>query len=51
MVLRCDTNNITDMFPPTEYNVDEYCQSKWSVSYRKDWMSTYYWGQGITIDN
>ncbi len=49
MVLRCDTNNITDMFPLTTYNVDDYCQSKWSVSHRQEWMSTYYWGKGIVL--
>lgn len=47
MVLRCDTNNVTDMFPPVKYDVDEYCRNKWGVGHRSGWMNAYYWGRGI----
>ena len=46
MTLKCTTNNISDMFPPSEYNIDEYCLKKWGVTKRTEWMRTQYWGEG-----
>lgn len=47
MTLKCTTNNISDMFPPSEYNIDEYCLKKWGVTKRTEWMRTQYWGEAI----
>ena len=49
MVLRCETNNVTDMFPPKKYDVDEYCKEKWGVSQRAGWMNTFYWGKSNVL--
>ena len=45
MTLPSDTNNITDMFPPYNYNVSSYCMDKWNVRLRPDWMKTQFWGK------
>lgn len=48
MSLPCDTNNVTDMFPPTTFDPSEYCMNTWGASHRKGWMDTQFWGKGGT---
>ena len=45
MSLPSDTNNVTDMFPPSKFDPSAYCKKKWGVGRRSDWMKTQYWGK------
>lgn len=49
MSLPCDTNNVTDMFPPTTFDPSDYCQKTYGVTRRKGWMETQFWGKGEHI--
>ena len=46
MMLRCATNNQTDMFPVHGYDPSQYCRQKWGTSFRSGWMATQFWGKG-----
>ena len=41
------SNNVTDMFAPSKYNVSHHCEQKWGVTStaRPDWMKTQFWGK------
>ena len=46
MMLRCATNNQTDMFPVHGYDPSQHCRQKWGTSFRSGWMATQFWGKG-----
>lgn len=48
MMLRCETNNRSDMFPPHPYNPAPHCKQAWSTYFRPGWMNTQFWGQNIS---
>ncbi|XP_064395682.1 dipeptidyl peptidase 2-like [Halichondria panicea] len=47
MSLPSDTNNMTDMFPPTIFDPSAYCEKTWGAKHRKGWMDTQFWGKNI----
>jgi dipeptidyl-peptidase-2 len=48
MMLRCATNNQTDMFPVHGYDPSQHCRQKWGTSFRPGWMATQFWGKDIS---
>ena len=46
MILPVETNNVTDMFPPTTFDPSSHCEEKWGVAERQDWTKTQLWGNG-----
>jgi dipeptidyl-peptidase II len=47
IVLLVSTNNVTDMFPPYEWNMDtltSYCKKRWNVVPNPNWTRTYFGG-------
>ncbi|XP_041379579.1 dipeptidyl peptidase 2-like [Gigantopelta aegis] len=51
MNLVCTTNNVTDMFPPSTYDVTDYCYSRWGIPKdrrNEDWIALNYWAQDMS---
>ena len=51
MQLPSDTNNETDMFPPSKFDPSAHCKETYGVEFRESWMKAQYWGKGMSIVN